>query len=67
MVAVVMHSKILCLPVTPGEDCSLIKAVPKIKEFFNAASKRRSGKKTQPRDEGWEKGSCHGMSQLTEP
>lgn len=41
-----------CLPVTPGGDCSLIKAVAKMREFFGAAPKLRSGRKTQHRDEG---------------
>lgn len=56
MLAAVMHGTISCLPVTPGGDCSLIKAVAKMRDFFGAAPKLRSRTKTQCRDEGWEKG-----------
>lgn len=56
-----------CLPVTPAGNCSLIKAIAKMKEFSSAAPRSRSVTNTQFRDEGWEKTSCHGMSQLTQP
>lgn len=65
MLAAVMHGTLLCLPVTPGGDCSLIKAFAKMKELFDAARKLRSGRKTLHRDEGWKKGSCRGVTQLT--
>lgn len=70
MPAAGMPGTLSCLPITLGGDCSLIKAAAKMTEgfwfFFGAAPKLRSGRKTQCREEGWEKGSWHGMSQLTQ-
>lgn len=39
-------------------ECSLIQAVAQMREIFSAAPKLRSVRKSQCRDEGWEKGSC---------
>lgn len=47
-------------------ECSLIKAVAKMRDIFSAAPQLRSVRKSQRWDEGWEKGSC-GTGRLAQP